>query len=838
MSTESIVTDGRYRHLSQASEASDAPVLGRGIQEPIRKPGKTQPHGVLMVFVDLRRPPVAYSGNVSEFFALDEPSSIETLSLFRLFGPDDVVRLHKALIASEKHARPTSVRVTPLLSEQECLCLTHRLQRHVYFEFFPTQGWPPQVMVDGDAVNFELYLSDLMSRARILQYSHTQDLDSLGELGDYFVEAVQRVIGFDHVKLVKFLPDWSSEVVAEALNPSKALESHLGLRFPESDIPSQARALYQLTPIRYIADIEGDDIQLMETHTRYGTDQSKAPCRVNLLDMSFCFLRGASPLHVQYLKNLGVKASAGFSILVNGQLWGVVLCHHFEPRPTTYERLIQAEIVVQQLATALASRFQGELLRMHHQIAGVFRRLSAAMNRGIHIFDALRQNGNLLNSFCAGDGFAVCLDKAYVTYGTVPSTETLSLLSFWLEPKMAAGHFVSDHLVREFPAIQNEVAIAAGLLAVGGILGQDSSGSAFKLLWFRKETVKQVLWAGEPKKVPEPIPTDCTAYESAGLQIQDIASTDTRRTFERWQELLHNRSLPWDGRSLSAAKELYGAIVQIMAPQYFKLEQMNERLKTTVEELEHFSRAIAHDLRAPLRALIMMPHLVREAAAVPGREADIIQYAHRIETQALRMEALMRDLMIYSTLDNGPVEVHTVDLQEQVNLFIEALPTKGIASLECVEQPFAPLHAPRSEVALIVSNALKNAMQHHHDAQSCHVKLSMEPDGHDFVRIKFEDNGPGIAAKDREKVLQAFTTLCPKSDSEGSGLGLAIIDKLVKRYGGSVIIEESSLASAVKKNGAGDASGAKGQGVCVTIRYPRDVRLVNHCGLRVDPVCV
>lgn len=523
----------RAKHHVKVAKGVDLSSLDSCDQEPIRKPAKIQANGVLLIFVDLRYPPIAYSDNLFEYFQSEEHSfdTIEDLQLDKLFAPADVVRLHKSLIASEKNARPTSLQIQPLFTNlyPAFLCLCHRVQKFTFFEFLPASSCDNTIIIDDESIPFEIYLAELMSRTQLLQHNISDKLDCIGELGRYYVESLQKITGFDRVKLYRFLPDWSGTVIAEAVNPSIKATSYLGLQFPESDIPSQAGALYQLTPFRYIPDTDAEPIPLVNAQGLHPGNAARDVLSLDHLDMSLCYLRSISPIHIQYLRNMDVKASASFSIVVNGKLWGLIVCHHSSPNAITYSKLVQSSIAVQQLANALMARLQGEMLLMHHQIAGVFRRLSADMNREADIIQALQQNGQLLMELCGATGFAVCVEKAYVRVGKLPSDQTLMMLSQWLEPKMQGGHFSTDNLVAHLPVISSDVASVAGILAIGGVLDHGSASVAFKLVWCRGEVVRKVNWAGQPAK-------EMAVRTSAAHAGQIPDHLWPRTSFAHWQE--------------------------------------------------------------------------------------------------------------------------------------------------------------------------------------------------------------------------------------------------------------------------------------------------------------
>jgi light-regulated signal transduction histidine kinase (bacteriophytochrome) len=150
--------------------------------------------------------------------------------------------------------------------------------------------------------------------------------------------------GFDRVMVYRFHPDGSGEVIAEVA--ASGLEPFLGLHYPASDIPKQARILYQRNWPRIISDIDAKPALLTST----------AAHSAALLDLSMSVLRSVSPIHVEYLRNMGVAASMSVSILRDGKLWGLFACHHYSPRHVSFERRTAAELFGQMFSWILEGR--------------------------------------------------------------------------------------------------------------------------------------------------------------------------------------------------------------------------------------------------------------------------------------------------------------------------------------------------------------------------------------------------------------------------------------------------------------------------------------------------
>ena len=167
---------------------------------------------------------------------------------------------------------------------------------------------------------------------------------SLRALCDETARIFKGLTGYDRVMVYRFDHDGHGEVLSEAKEP--ALEAFLGNRYPASDIPQIARRLYERNRVRVLRDVEYRSAPLIPPLSPITGDQ---------LDMSQCFLRSISPIHVQYLKNMGVRGTLVVSLMVNGKLWGLVSCHHYVPRFIHFEERAVCELLAEAVATRISA---------------------------------------------------------------------------------------------------------------------------------------------------------------------------------------------------------------------------------------------------------------------------------------------------------------------------------------------------------------------------------------------------------------------------------------------------------------------------------------------------
>ncbi|WP_375489134.1 SpoIIE family protein phosphatase [uncultured Jatrophihabitans sp.] len=357
---------------------------------------------------------------------------------------------------------------------------------------------------------------------------------SLNELYQITATAVRDLTGFDRVMVYRYDHEYNGEVVAEAKRED--LNPFLGLHYPASDIPAQARALYEKNWIRLISDVDYTPAPLVPAVN---------PMTGQPLDLTFSTLRSVSPIHVEYLQNMGVGASMSISLLREGKLWGLIACHHYSgPHLPPYGTRAAAEFLGSTLSLRLVDRAQDELL--HERIAA--QAMLAKLTTGLYdesesIVSALLGAPDLLD-LVAADAVAVSMQGRVQTRGEVPSPQVLEEIVAWA---VAADEEVvaTDCLARTLPHVSVDPQLAAGALAIVLPGGQYA-------IWLRAEARRAVDWGGDPHN------------KALAVQEGNDFRISPRRSFERWREIVELRSQPWTVGERDAAGQLRRHLVESM----------------------------------------------------------------------------------------------------------------------------------------------------------------------------------------------------------------------------------------------------------------------------------
>jgi signal transduction histidine kinase len=217
-------------------------------------------------------------------------------------------------------------------------------------------------------------------------------------------------------------------------------------------------------------------------------------------------------------------------------------------------------------------------------------------------------------------------------------------------------------------------------------------------------------------------------------------------------------------------------------------ELVSERtaeLTATNKQLEAFVYSIAHDLRAPLRAMQgLSTMLVKEAGAALNETSR--GYADRIKKSAQFMDAMLIDLLSFSRISQQQIELTAVNLQTAVDSVLYRLQKDILDKNALVDSsgPWPVVMAHESTLAQVLFNLLSNALKFTLPGVPTRVRLRAEEQG-EFIRVWVEDNGPGIDADYHGQIFRLFTRLDGEK-FEGTGIGLAIVQKGVERMGGRV----------------------------------------------------
>lgn len=706
----------------QQANASDC------ASEPIRVPGAIQPHGWLLSVNAADASPVAWSANWTELLG-DAPQA--ALAAFASGLKDET-----APLVDGEGALSLGMHV---LAGRQLHVSAHRLGALVHLEL-------------------EVSTDDFGARAPIYSLARhvvplMQRTTSVHEVCEVVTAEMKRLTGFGRCLVYRFDSDGHGEVLTEAVDDG--YDHYQGHHFPATDIPAQARALYQLNHLRLIPDANYTPVPV---HFADGGSTAMA------LDLSQAQLRSVSPVHLEYMRNMGTLASMSVSIVVRGELWGLVSCHDHASRHLSYQTRMACEHLGQVLSLQIEAKEENE--QVNEQLR--LRQLTLAMVAHMADSDATLQRlvdepGPLLRLGRAA-GAAVIFNDECWTVGDTPDAEAILRMGQWLSHRIdEVWH--TDRLAQEAPEFAGHAASAAGLLAIS-----ISKLHRHYVVWFRPEIVQTITWAGDPRK-------------DAAL---DGAQLHPRRSFASWVERVSGRSVPWRAAEEHAVLELRHALIGIVLRRAEEMAEVAAELGRVNKELEAFSYTVSHDLRAPMRHIAGFVDLVLEIEAA-GMTDRARRYLLHVKEASAHAGLLVDALLDFSRMGRAALKcswINTDLLIEDLIAEFASVPREGRVEW-VVHHPLPRLWADPVLMQVALRNLISNAVKYSRTRDVARIEIAPVTN-EQGVGLAITDNGVGFQMKYVNKLFGVFQRLHRSENFEGTGIGLASVRRIIERHGGSV----------------------------------------------------
>ncbi len=735
--------------------------------EPVQAPGCIQSHGALLVLRISDFTILQASENTTHHL-LEDPRELLGQPVSCVIGNanETCVRElleHESIESSAKYAFTMAARET-IGALDVCV---HTQGGVLILEFEATQRQTPEDKSNEECDYFELIKSAV---CRI------QATNNLRDFCQQVTAEVRAITGLDRTMVYRFHADFHGEVIAESKRPD--LPPLLGLHYPAADIPRQARDIFKRIWIRPVPDAAAPLIELVPLAN---------PDTGRPLDMTHCALRGASVMYTEYLANMGVAASLAMSIVIDGELWGLIVGHHHTPTQFPHRIRTACEFLAQVVSLQLKSVEQREQLVYRLKLEGVHQQLVAKAAQAGDLMALSDREPSLLDAMEAGGAALFHLDRWWCS-GKTPSTTQLESLADWLNqrPELESSSrpvFATDSLSSLYPAAKEFADVGSGLLAV-----RVSRHKRDLILWFRPETMQTVNWAGDPQ-------TKQTVTGPNGPRLTP------RGSFELFIETVREKALPWSDMEIDSALRLRMLVMELVVSRAERLTELNADLTRSNEELDAFAYVASHDLKEPLRGIYKYAYQLLESAQFI--DAENRKRVENLMRLTVRMDSLLDSLLHFSRVGRSVLELEKVNLSD---VFEEALEMIGARRSNCtlsVDQP-RPLpdwRCDRIRVREIYTNLLSNAIKYA-GSQAPNVEIGFLVPGEEGPRpnapaaslghtiFYFKDNGIGIETRHFDQVFRMFKRLHGRDEYGGGvGAGLTIVQKHVQRHGGSVWVD-------------------------------------------------
>ena len=677
------------------------------------------------------------------------------------------------------------------------------------FDYLPSLQSPNEVLLihtyrSSESVVLELEQISFSELIQHIQINEIND-DSLfagpSLAFDDFIQKVpvivRKLTGFDRVMVYRFDPDWNGEVIAEARDQD--IDSFLGLHFPAADIPEQARRLYLANPIRGIVDIDAIPTNIVPAINPH----SGQP-----LDMSHSAVRSLSPIHIEYLRNLGIHASMSISLKQNGRLWGLIACHHKTPKRLSVA-LRQVMLYLHGLISDRLSAYQD---LSAHSLSAKQYEICANLLRNLptEAFEGIVQNTvTELNALINSCGVIISIGGKRFFHGEMPGDNALQTLFDWLGAQPAATFVCVEQLVKAIPGWENYGESIAGVLATA-----PCANMADSIIWLRKSKDQTIQWAGN---------------YSEGL-VKNAAGEfrlTPRKSFEIWQQTWQGRSEHWDQHEIRAVINLSEALTDGLAKKALLdmeiqdrrlAEQQLLRQQTELENLvltrtqellqakelaeasnrtkSVFLANMSHEIRTPMNAIIGLTEMLikKNYSLTDDQKTNLDKILH----SSNHLLEIINNILDFSKIEAGHLELEQIefDLSELIDdtlkLLAHQIASKNLRLSKDVELLPYKLIGDPTRIRQILVNYLNNAVKFTDNGKLTLI-VSIQENFEDSVLMYFgvKDTGIGISPENLDLLFKQFeqTDNSITRKYGGTGLGLAINRQLAQMMQGSVGVD-------------------------------------------------
>lgn len=476
-------------------------------------------------------------------------------------------------------------------------------------------------------LDFEPELSDLYSDPQNLVGASLSQMLADKNINDILantVTQIKNIIGYDRIMIYKFHEDGHGEVVAE--KKEEACDTWLGLHYPASDIPQQARELYIKNLIRLIADVNQAPVRIS------GIENMPA-------DLTNSTLRAVSPVHIRYLKNMGVSSSFSVSIVVDDQLWGLIACHNYTPRFINYRQRETAKLIGQVLSSCVGLRSQEKIQKENMELQVAVMEVTRNLLSSSRIERFIEDSADVILSCYKASGIAFIFEGKVYGAGNVPDDERILKIGAFMENSQQ-DFIASTDCKSDFPNIDMCSSNFAGILACR--LTTDLKDC---LILFRTEIALTVRWAGDPTKLVH--------YDETGQPF-----ISPRNSFELWSQEVQGKAQDWSENEKRTLLEIRDEINFAIGRKISELRVLNEKLRDAYAELDTFAYTVSHDLKTPLTAIKAFAELIGRKTS----EVDILKMSGKIVDNSDRLHQMITTVLEYSKVGQQDIRKQVIDM--------------------------------------------------------------------------------------------------------------------------------------------------------------------------------
>ena len=768
----------------------------RCAQEQVQIIGSIQSHGMLFALSEPDLMVRQVSANVSTLLGMP-PANLLGDSFQAVLGIRQFESFRSEVLKGPT-LTPTPVRVPGDGGSLRTNCIAHRHDNVLIVELELLEG-----AHSVEPINIDAHLRTPLSRIE-----QASDILQLSQLA---ADEIRKLSGFARVMIYRFDENWNGEVIGESMSPSPV--SYFGLRFPAGDIPPQVRQLFLVNPYRAIADAESAPVRIIP---EIGSVAGRA------LDLTRSILRSASPIHIEYLRNMGVQSSMTVSIIVAQQLWGMIACHDPAPRRVDHSTRSICELIAQILASQIASRIDNGDLQSRLTSRKLLEQYVANLEASKTLAGAEHLQSPLLLDLFQADGLVCRTDGVSSQQGVTESEAAMLAVAGTLRALASRGIASSNMLSALFPGAAAYASQVSGALYIGLTEGTDEY-----LLLLRRELVETVKWAGNP---------------NTAVQADELGRLHPRMSFAAWSETERERSRPWsplelenasvlreqllrvrDAQKLSLLKEALGIAREAQAVQSGRADMASTVLHDIGNAITGIGTRSAQLLADPawpenenlarLNGLLESQATLlgtvfgeRKATALSGlvsnlerslRQREITLREHvrslvgsvshvqdilAVQRQYVNQGSSTRSRVVLSELVDDAIAIQAATLERRAVQVVRRLPAD-----------LPRLKLDRTRMVQVLCNLIRNACESFDRAEDSGVtrflEISAENAGLGRLNLKFKDNAHGFSPELADTFFERGNT----AKIHGTGLGLYSCRSTLESHGGHIRMESEGI---------------------------------------------
>ena len=717
-------------------------------QEPIHIPGTIQPHGLLLG-IEKSTGIIKFCSGNSDVYLDVSYMDILNKNIEAVFS-NNVSVLQK--LSLDPVGKISSLKYS--IGGREVNLIAHNTTDYLLIELEPLQ---PDTL-SNDLVD--------LSAGFVVAMEETQ---TLKELCDLVAISIKKVTGYDRVMVYRFDENYNGEVLSESKN--EELESFLGLFYPHTDIPAQARQLYIKNQLRMIVDVNYKPVPIYTT-TNVNNEG---------LDLSLSVLRSVSPIHIQYLQNMGVGATLTISLLLRGKLWGLIACHHYSEKYLPYDVRMSAKLLGHFITSQIDTRKLNEEYDVMNKLNNAVdhfgsKKISFTRESLLEIV-----NDPAILSVCNADGVAIIVNSSVYKSGRTPNDVVIRTIA---EHFKNTKNYSTQSVLKNVPELNTHLNDFPGLNFFSL-----RKNTADCIIWFRKESMHDINWAGDPNKSIE----------------KDKNGLSPRKSFERYCETVKDHSKKWLDAEINASANFVNILERHINSILLTEEEEKQRLLAntliqTNAELENINYISTHDLQEPLRKIQMTASVLLNDKN-QELSVDAVDKVTKMNQFAGKMQLLIKDILKYTQLNYGTAAFEYVGLKELLqNIEMEMGENMMEKTVDIAISDLPKVNGVAFLIKQLFTNLINNSIKFSDPSRPCEIKISIEENElalpielklplNEYHIIKYVDNGMGFHSSDNEKIFKIFTRLGNSQKITGSGIGLAICRKIMQTHNGYIFAD-------------------------------------------------